>query len=392
MTTSATTTTTGSENEGGSEGDGGPRVGAPRLLRWLPWAVLVVALVLELVTPSAVRATPLFALACVSAGAFLSLRATLSVSAAALALELAITVALGTEHEIHEYVDALNVLVAGGVAIIANRLRDRYGSRLAAAREVAEAAQRAVLPTPPRVLAGTRVAVDYRTAQSESRIGGDFYAALATPWGVRFVAGDVRGKGLGAVGLVAILLGAFREAAVRVPGLDEVALRMDEAAVREAERRGGEERWEGFATAVLAELPRAAPGTLRLLSRGHPSPYLFTTDGAVRELPSTRPGLPLGLNLPGASGPLPGLEEFALSPGALVLLVTDGVTEARNQAGIFFDPSHHLTGPTPADPAALLDAVVTAVAAWTGGDRDDDMALLAFAPRPSWGGAESGAG
>ncbi|MGY0017493.1 PP2C family protein-serine/threonine phosphatase [Streptomyces sp. YJ-C3] len=362
----------------GSEHGGPARGGVPPLLRWLPWAVLVIALALELVTPSAVRATPLFALACVSAGAFLSLRSTLAVSVTALLLELLITGLLGTERQIHEYVDALNVLLAGVVGVVANRLRYRYGSRLAAAREVAEAAQLAVLPAPPADLAGTRVAVDYRTAQSETRIGGDFYAALATPWGVRFVAGDVRGKGLGAVGLVAILLGAFREAAVRVPGLDEVARRMDEAAVREAERRGGEELWEGFATAVLAELPGTAPGTLRLLSRGHPAPYLFAADGSVRELPAARPGLPLGLGLPGAPGPV--AEEFALPPGALVLLVTDGVTEARDGDGTFFDPARHLTGAAPADPAALLRTVLAAVAEWTDGDRDDDMALLAFAP------------
>ncbi|MBO1330013.1 PP2C family protein-serine/threonine phosphatase [Streptomyces sp. VRA16 Mangrove soil] len=354
---------------------------APLWLRCVPWAVMVAALILELSTPAEVRATPLLTLACVAAGVVLPLRGTLAVAAAALTLELLITVVRGTEHEGHEYVDALNVLVAGGVGVAANRLRGRYGSRLAAAREIAEAAQRAVLPTPPSRLAGAPVAVAYRAARGGTRVGGDFYAALATPWGVRFVVGDVRGKGLGAVGLVAILLGAFREAAVRVQDLAEVAARMDEAASLEAERRGGEEGREGFATAVLAELPAAAPDRLRLLSRGHPAPYVFAPDGAVRELPYGAPGLPLGLG-PLVAGPDgTAVAEHPLPPGALVLLLTDGVTEARDRTGAFFDPARDLTGLPRAEratPGALLHTVAAAVADWSHGERDDDMALLAF--------------
>ncbi|MER5883299.1 PP2C family protein-serine/threonine phosphatase [Streptomyces sp. NPDC001941] len=342
----------------------------------LPSLVLLLAAALELATPTHIVATPLFAAACVAAGVLLPLRGTVAVVVTAVAVELLIKAWLALPMGPDDWVHALDVPIAGALGVAAHQLRSRYGTRLAAVREVAEAAQRAVLPTPAERLGGIRVAAEYRAAQSGSRIGGDFYAAVDTPHGVRLVVGDVRGKGLGAVGLAAILLGAFRESAIRDVGLEEVALRMDEAAAREAARRGGEDRWEGFATALLVEVSAAEPGRLRLLNCGHASAYLFGADGAVRELHSRRPGSPLGLDMGLLDAVAP--EEVELPFDAVVLLLTDGVTEARDAQGTFFDPARHLTATAWGEPAAVLGSVVDAVARWTGGARDDDMALLAF--------------
>ena len=41
----------------------------------------------------------------------------------------------------------------------------------------------------------------------------DFYDIVDTQYGVRAIIGDVRGSGLGAVEVAAVLLGSFREAA-----------------------------------------------------------------------------------------------------------------------------------------------------------------------------------
>ncbi|MFI7339056.1 PP2C family protein-serine/threonine phosphatase [Streptomyces sp. NPDC050085] len=351
----------------------------PAAARAAPWVLLVVGLALELATPEAVRATPLFALAAVIAGALLSLRQTLAVGATAFALEVFITAVLGTQHQIHEYIDALNIVFACLTGVVVNRMLLRYDR----ARDTAEAAQRAVLPDPPGRLGDIELAAEYRAALHGTRVGGDFYAAQAGPYGVRVVIGDIRGKGLGAIGLVSVQLGAFREWADDVPDLAALADRMERATLREAQRRGDADAYEGFATALLAQIPPGAR-EVRLLSRGHPAPYLFPPGAPPRELPCAQSGLPLGL------GPLaPGAESetaesvHALPPGALLLFVTDGVTEARDASGTFFDPATAMPAATYSGPAALLDAVDDAVRTWSDGARDDDMALLALAPTTS---------
>ncbi|MFB7511386.1 serine/threonine-protein phosphatase, partial [Streptomyces broussonetiae] len=92
-------------------------------------------------------------------------------------------------------------------------LRGRRERVLAAVRSVAEAAQHALLQPVPEAVGPFQVAVRYSAAAAEARIGGDLYALVPTPHGARLIVGDVRGKGLPAVGTAALVLGVFREAA-----------------------------------------------------------------------------------------------------------------------------------------------------------------------------------
>ncbi|MDT0316930.1 SpoIIE family protein phosphatase [Streptomyces millisiae] len=64
-------------------------------------------------------------------------------------------------------------------------------------------------------------------------------------------------------------------------------------------------------------------------------------------------------------------------PGALLLLYTDGVTEARDGHGTCYDPSTSLRDRVFDDPDALVDAVIDDVLAHTGGNLHDDTAVLA---------------
>jgi sigma-B regulation protein RsbU (phosphoserine phosphatase) len=87
------------------------------------------------------------------------------------------------------------VLAAVVGALSANRRVNRE-EHLRQMTRVAEVAQHAILaPLPPR-LAGLALAEQYTSAAADARIGGDLYAAVDTPFGVRLLIGDVRGKGL----------------------------------------------------------------------------------------------------------------------------------------------------------------------------------------------------
>lgn len=70
-------------------------------------------------------------------------------------------------------------------------------------------------------------------------------------------------------------------------------------------------------------------------------------------------------------------------PGVTLLLYTDGISEARNAAGAFYDPAGWLTGREFPTPARLLSTLVDDVRRFSGGLATDDTALLAVhRPRP----------
>jgi serine phosphatase RsbU (regulator of sigma subunit) len=83
----------------------------------------------------------------------------------------------------------------------------------------------------------------------------------------------------------------------------------------------------GLITAVLAELDQRT-GRLRVISAGHPSGMVLRRGKVARVLP-TPTALPVVL---GDQRP-PAVIEEALEPGDLVLLYTDGITEARSPGG-----------------------------------------------------------
>lgn len=349
--------------------------GTRRAARSLPAVLIVGGLVFDYLTPPNYTSAPFFAAAPLVAAALLSRRLTLVTAAVASAATLGLAVVrttIGVGERITEVVTVVTVCV---LALGINHVVRRSDRRLASARGIAEAAQRAVLPTPPARIGGLRVAARYVAAHADARIGGDLYAVQDTPHGVRLIVGDVRGKGLGAVEAVAVLIGAFREAAEQERTLEGLAARLERALQREGARRANLDQSEGFTTAVLAEVPPGAP-FLRLVNRGHPPPLLLHSAGRITEAHRGPAALPLGL---GDVGAWPDhVQEWEFPQGTTLLLFTDGVTEARDADGTFYDAGRRLSGRQFRSPDALLDALTEDVACHTGGETADDMALLAI--------------
>ncbi|MFF6959173.1 SpoIIE family protein phosphatase [Streptomyces sp. NPDC008317] len=355
------------------------------MMRWVPAAMIVGGLVFDLVTPNPYTGDTMLAGACVLAGAIQSARIAVLTCLASLVGVFVLTVHGGIIREGVGVAEILNVVLSAVIGLAVNRALTRSGRRLATVRDVAESAQRALLPDPPPRIGPLAIAARYEAAQSGARIGGDVYAAEQTRYGVRLLIGDVRGKGMGAVASVAVLLGAFREAADEEPDLPGLARRLDRALDRDRERRGGgsgEEYLEGFTTGLLAEFvhrpedPEEVCDTLRLLNRGHPPPYLLD-GGTVRTLEAAAPDVPFGMSDLGGVRTVP--EELAFPPGATLLLVTDGVTETRDREGVFYDPEIRLSGLGPVTgPQHAIDVLLRDLVTWTGGAPvADDRAVLA---------------
>jgi phosphoserine phosphatase RsbU/P len=204
---------------------------------------------------------------------------------------------------------SLLFLMAVGVVMFfrftrVNREQARSSAELEAARGIQ---QRLVPQTLPEV-PGCRIETAYFPAEE---VGGDFYQVLPQRDGsTLIVVGDVSGKGLKAAMTGALAIGALR--ALSSEGLAPGAL----MARLNREIVGAEDG--GFITCLCARIEPG--GGVTLANAGHLSPYWNTQEVAVES------GLPLGVF---AS------EEYAetvlrLSPGDILMLLSDGIVEARD--------------------------------------------------------------
>ncbi|MGW1077807.1 PP2C family protein-serine/threonine phosphatase [Streptomyces sp. NPDC002537] len=348
---------------------------ANQAARHLPYVLVGGGVVFDIFTPPNFTCAPFENAAPLVAAPFHSLRGTAAIALTAIAASLSLVLHERANDAGAAVSEVVTVAVVSLIALGINRIARRSNRQLASARGIAEIAQRAVLPAPAARTGGLRVAARYVAAEADARIGGDLYAVQDTPHGVRVIVGDVRGKGLEAVAAVAVVIGAFREAAEQEPALDALAARLERALQREGARRADLDQFEGFTTAVLAEVPPDEP-VLRLVNRGHPPPLLLHADGGVAEAEPAVAALPLGMGELGEWADR--VEEREFPPGTTLLLYTDGVTEARDASGVFYDPKARLTGRQFSGPDALLDALVVDVTRHSGGRTADDMALLAI--------------
>ena len=195
------------------------------------------------------------------------------------------------------------------------RDQERASSELAAARSV----QELMIPQEKLVTPGFEVDTVYNPA---NEVGGDFYHIQSTvDGGLLVVIGDVAGKGLKAAMNVSMLMGALRSTPERSPA--KILASLNRVLV------GG----DSFTTCQAAWF--SANGELVVANAGHLPPYLNSQEVA---LPG---GLPLGV-LPEVNYPE---VRLYLHPGDRILLMSDGVVEARQPSGELFgfDRVHNLS-------------------------------------------------
>lgn len=200
--------------------------------------------------------------------------------------------------------------------------------------------------------------------------GGDALDYALNDEVLHFAVFDAMGHGLPAAGVAAFALSAYR--ASRRAGHDLV--RTHEAIDEAISAHYPDER---FVTALLAELD-VATGRLSYVVAGHPLP-LLVREGRGKVLDGT-PVPPLGLGA--ADVVAPRVTSLSLQPGDLLLLVSDGLTEAWTSSGdqlgadglLRFVEREAAAGVTPPEVLRRVRQVLV------GGDlqelRDDATALL----------------
>jgi phosphoserine phosphatase RsbU/P len=254
-----------------------------------------------------------------------------------------------------------SVIAGSALAVWAAAHRRDREQRLIDMTRIADVAQHAILAPVPEIVGPFRLSSAYVSATREAAVGGDLLDVVAADQGVRLIVGDVRGKGLEAVRLSAMMLSSFRDKALTLPDLSRVAELLE---VRLTPHLGPED----FITAVLAGIHW--DGRLELLNCAHPPPLLFR-DGTVRQLDPPAASTPFGL------GPEPAPVVIQLNPGDRLLFYTDGLIEARSRSSREFVPLAGLTHTLGSDGFDVaLDTVLARLRAAVGGQLDDDLALL----------------
>ncbi|MFD5148104.1 PP2C family protein-serine/threonine phosphatase [Streptomyces sp. NPDC058401] len=346
----------------------------------VPFALIALVTVVDVLAPPDVHLGPFLVAAPAVTASFAGPRTTGFVGAVAVLAQVGVAIARTSLTDLnHTFQIIALVLISAFVTFFAH-LREDHERQLTRLRSVAVAAQQVVLRPLRDRMGPLRIASVYLSAEAEAQIGGDLYAAARTADGTRLLIGDVRGKGLEAVGEAAIVLGAFRAAAHLEADLPGLVAHLEAAVAADPDRgadgNGGPGRpEEGFTTAAVLDVPDEEPA-LRLISCGHPPPLLLR-GGSVIPLQVDHPAPPLGLSEFVDTGFT--AQTFAFEPGDVVLLYTDGVIEARDASGAFY-PLPERAANRPGDsPEALLRHLCADLLAHTpNGCLGDDAAMVAI--------------
>ncbi|MGH3668135.1 MAG: PP2C family protein-serine/threonine phosphatase, partial [Acidimicrobiia bacterium] len=182
--------------------------------------------------------------------------------------------------------------------------------------QVAALIQQTLLPKELPAIAGWQVDAFYRPARA---VGGDFYDFIALEDGrLGVVIGDVTDKGVPAALVMATCRSMLRAAAQRHSSPSAVLADVNDGLVPEIPPAM-------FVTCLYAIIDTDA-GNVVFANAGHNLPYV-RHDGGVLELRAT--GMPLGL--------MPGMvydeTKYDMSAGEVMVLTSDGITEAHNAEG-----------------------------------------------------------
>jgi len=234
---------------------------------------------------------------------------------------------------------------------------------------IADMLQKALIPHEiPSDLLGCRIATRYQSALEEAEVGGDFYDVFELGDGrLGILIGDVAGKGLLAAMRVAAARYTIRSYALHDPTPATVmcqandALSMDDAP-----------GFTGFVTAFFAVVDTRNK-TVAYANAGHEPPVLLRADGGFEELNAG--GRAFGIPVPGCDYEQ---AQTTLGAGDTLILVTDGVTEARTHSDIW--GKEGMKGFLPAvagsAPDTIADGLLRAAISFAGKGLHDDAAIV----------------
>jgi serine phosphatase RsbU (regulator of sigma subunit) len=252
------------------------------------------------------------------------------------------------------------------------RETEELRSRYAREHEIARTLQRSLVHAMPALcIHGLEVATRCQAAWTEADVGGDFCDAFALDGGlVAIMTGDITGKGLVAASRIAEMKYALRAFLREDPRPASALARLNEFLCA-AHRLDSPPESHHLCLALAVAHPET--GEITFATGGAEPPLILHPDGQADEV--FLGCLPLGI----AGEARYTSVSRVLQAGDLVLIVTDGITEARRgNEFLGYDGMVELF--RAARPLGSLDSIAQAVmdgaAAFAGGHPHDDSCLL----------------
>ena len=255
------------------------------------------------------------------------------------------------------------VATSSVVAVLMAQARVRERA-LAHSRDLALALQQGLLPRRFPRTSAVEVCHRYVPADTKAGVGGDWYDVIPLSGSrVALVIGDVAGHGIHAAAMMGRLRTAVHTLADLDMGPDELLARMDDLVARTG---ANEEQCELAATCLyLVYDPVSGRGSMA--GAGQPPPAFVHRDGRV-EFARLPEHPPLGLG-----GTRFRKVDFAIAPGTVIALYTDGLLDLRrNHTDVALS---HLADDL-ANGGPMLDGMADRVCTSPHVSTDDDVALL----------------
>jgi PAS domain S-box-containing protein len=239
---------------------------------------------------------------------------------------------------------------------------------------VARTLQAALLPPALPDIPSMELAAAYQAGGRGNEVGGDFYDVFEIGRsGWVLAVGDVSGRGPDAAAVTGLVRHALRASAQhdRNPaGMLAVANRL----LIEQE----DHSFERFCTAACAVVRPGDPARVTVAEAGHPPLIVVRADGTIESY-ATGAGPALGITDDFSAR----AQRLTVRAGDLLLLYTDGLTEARNAEGSFFGEErlgHLLAQLVRSRPSEVVRRLLDEVTSYCGGELKDDLSLLVAAP------------
>jgi serine phosphatase RsbU (regulator of sigma subunit)/DNA-binding response OmpR family regulator len=236
-------------------------------------------------------------------------------------------------------------------------------------RTVASTLQQSFIPRTEIELPGFDIKSRYEPAFAAAQVGGDYFDYIELEDGrLGVVMGDVCGKGVTAAVFTAMAKYMLRAYAVEDPSPASVITRLN----RSLYSQMSEDCM--FITLVYGVLDTQT-GEFNYVNAAHPYPLVYHPErDEMNELPTTG----------GMVGALPAMEfqegRTRLEPGSVLLLYTDGVTEARTGSDMLEIQGVQAVLRRAAGTSArtICDLVYRRAVEFSGGSLKDDVAIVAI--------------
>jgi len=242
----------------------------------------------------------------------------------------------------------------------------RYRGLFAKQYAIAEALQESLLRPVPAI-SGVDVGIIYAPASSSAKVGGDFYDVFLLGGDrVAILVGDVSGKGVEAAGTTETIRSSVRALASVDSNPSFVLSHVNDALVPQIPLGG-------FVTAIFMVWDRTE-GQIAVANAGHPPPLIIGEDCTFAPVQQE---LLLGVFPHQYS-----VSNFDFSEGQTLFLYTDGLIETREGDSVFglerlLEAACEATFDSAQD---LVDQMLAAASAYSSGELEDDIVMVAIRP------------